>query len=210
MSGTSRVFINSDFKDYYDSVASNTLTEKSVVYNRILKNVPGKVTELRNINNLGLKTIKLQPVSKFDPRTSKVVVYADTQGHRGEGKMVMSLSEANLMYRNKLASEYFECNKELTFKILTVGKRRFKIILRNRNQLIENEVLELQELASGYNYNIACPIFSLDYVKNNEGEMLVCDFNIIQRLDYLGIQNIMSEEEVIKEIYGALVAYNKI
>jgi hypothetical protein len=95
MAGSSRVFIKSDFKDYYDTATSQMLTSNSVVYNRSMKDVPGRVAELKLINSLGIKTVQIMPVKKIPLHVQKVVVYTDPFGHRGEGKMLMPLSEAN-------------------------------------------------------------------------------------------------------------------
>jgi hypothetical protein len=115
-----------------------------------------------------------------------------------------------MLYSNRLATEYFECNKEITYKILNIGKRRFRCILKNRESLVETEIIQLDELPGGYNHSLALPIYSLDYVKSNSGEMLVVDFNTIQRLDYLDMERVITPDEIMKEIYGALIAYNKL
>ena len=210
MSGTANLYINSDFTDYYDKAASNVQDENSVLYNRIMQNVPGKVEELRTIGKMGNKTIQILPINRMSPTINKVIVYTDIKGHRGNGKTIMSLSEANMMYPNKLGTEYFSNYSGYTFKVLTVGKRRFKCILKNIDNLIESETISIEELPSGYNYQIALPIYSIDYIQDNSNQMVIADFNTIQRLDYLGLEKFMSAEEVLDEIYKALIAYNKI
>lgn len=209
MTGTPNLVIVSDFVDYYDKAAQAVVNENSVLYNRVFANVPGKIEELRFMSNLGSKVVRVEPINRISPTISNVVVYTNTKAHRGNGKTVMSLSEASLMYPNKLGTEYFLKSQCITYKILVIGKRRFKCVLRNSDYLIENELLILEELQSGYNYRIPLPIYSIDYVQSNIGEMIVCDFNTVQRLDYLGVERLMSAEEVINEIYQALLFFNK-
>ena len=199
--------ISSDFKDYYDTEASSVYNENSVVYSRFLSKVPGKVEELKFLNYLGNKTIPIMPVSKISMDVERVVVYMDLHGHRGKGKLLMRLNEANMLYPNKLASEYFDTNPGITFKILYIGKRRFRCVLRNSDFFTENEILDISELPSGYNLKIALPIFSIDYVQDRSNQMLACDFNSVQRLDYLGMEKLLSANDVISEIYRAMLEH---
>ena len=209
MGGTSKLYIKSDFKDYYD-IAGADKPENKVEYIRLMSDVPGKVAELKKIHKLGNQTIKIEPINRISTDVKKVIVYNDIKGHRGNGKALMSLSDANMLYPNKLGTEYFESNSGITYKILTVGKRRFRCILKNVDYLTEKEVISIDELSEGYNYQIALPIYSLDYVKNHSNQMVIADFNTVQRLDYLGMEKYMTPQDVVDEIYRALIAYNKI
>lgn len=209
MNGTSNLYINSDFKDYYDKAGANK-PDGNIEYNRLMRDVPGKVKEIRKIHDFGNQTIKIEPINKISSDVKKVIVYNDIKGHRGNGKTVMSLSDANILYPNKLGTEFFEGNESTTFKILTIGKRRFRCIIKNVDYLTEKEVISIDELKEGYNYQIALPIYSIDYVKNHCNQMIIADFNTIQRLDYLGLDKYMEPQEVVDEVYKALITYNKI
>lgn len=198
--------IESNFSDYYDSKAS---VESIGVYKRYTDN-DSRAKILRWLREQGIKTVDIKAVREFDNSVDNLVVYTNSSLHESKGKSVIELREARIMYPNMPASKFYsEANGE-TLKVLQVGSRRFRITLKQTEEysLNEGEVVDIKELSPQLNYGIMEPIFSIDYISDGI-DMLAVDFNRVQRLDTLGIQNIMTPEEVIDEIRGALIAYNK-
>jgi hypothetical protein len=200
------ISIITDYNDYYDYLADKTADIK---YIRLNSDSPGRGKDLTFLKSIGISTVKLNSVRDIASKSGKIVVYTDVKKHGGQGKLLMSLDEASLVYANALASEYHEESAMITYKFLQIGKRRFRCILKNKSHLEEGDVTDLQELDEGYNYCIGLPIFSIDYVSTDSG-MLAVDFNRVQNIEKLGLAGFMTSYDVIEEIYASLLKYNKI
>lgn len=201
--------IKSSFTDYYDYLSDDTALE---VYKRDRTNTD-KVEDLRLLQALGLKTIELQPANRIliDP-SKRVIVYTDLSRHNGEGKMLTSLSTVRITYPNKLCSIFHEPVDGIirTYKFLQIGKRRFWVYITNKG-LLEDKVENIQEIESAYNYYLKLPIYSIDYIFANNGlTQLAVDFNSVQNLQKLGIDKLISANDVVLEIYDSLIEYNKV
>lgn len=202
----SRLKINSDFNDYYDILSS----ESTLTYNRFLNGSPQRASDLKFLRRLGLKTIELKPVSSFLMDSGYIVVYTKPNMHNGKGKKILTVGEANTLYSNFTASSYLIPDNGYTIKVLQIGERRFTLVFQKANpiSLDIGQLISITENSREYNRLIGLPIFSIDYIiKNNE--MIATDFNRVEKLDRLGIHNYIKPEEVINQIRGALIAYNK-
>lgn len=190
----SRIRIVSNFVDYYDYLADD---ESKVVYNRMMDSIPTLGTALRHLRKLGIKTIEIGTVRDMAHKESKLMVYYN--GAMGVSKEVMDSREALLLYPNYLASRaYGECEIPSMYRCLQVGKLKYCI---KYNESGGHTAVEyIKELKSGYNKNIAHPIFSIDYIATNDG-MLAVDFSIDQRLADTGIDSVLSPKIVINELY---------
>lgn len=202
------VKIESDFKDYYDSLS--TEVNYNCVYKRY-KDSSSRGALLRWLSDRGINTVELKAAREFDNTASKLVVYTNGSLHDGLGKRVVSLDEARELYANHLAAKYYEEANGETLKVLHVGTRRFRICMKTNemDSLNEGSIESITEITPQLNYSIMEPIFSIDYISNGEG-MVAIDFNRVQNLEKLSFQSIMSSKEVIEEVKKVLLAYNKI
>lgn len=198
--------IESDFSDYYDCKGNS---DSIGVYRRYTSS-DSRAKILRWLRGKDIKTVDIKAVKEFDNSNSKLVVYNNSSLHGFKGKSVMDIEEARELYPNLPASKFYEEANGETIKVLQIGSRRFRMTLKNEDLhlLKEGRVTDIIELTPQLNYGIMEPIFSIDYIFNGV-DMLAVDFNKVQKLDTLGIQDIMTPEEVINEIRGALIAYNK-
>lgn len=200
------ICIKSDFTDYYDRLQDSNSV---LTYNRYLSESKQRGTALKYVRSLGIKTIELKPVNKFLSLDGKILVYTNPKLHNGEGKKILTVDEALQSYSNCIASKFYE-DIELTVKFLQVGKRRFTLYFRKDNpyDLSCGKLVSINESTSDYNRLIGLPIFSIDYIQRH-GEMIATDFNEVENIMRLGIDKIISAEDIIKEIKNSLIIYNK-
>lgn len=190
--------IISDFKDYYDEYFNENA---SMTYERVRKGL-GRGRELKILKALGIKTIEVKAVSEFDISNSHLVVYTNPLKHDYQGKKIVEYGEAQIMYDNHLASKFIEEANGITFKYLQIGTRRFRVYMKNDVplELKRGRVIEIQEIQSvGYRQFKSNPIFSIDYI-NIGGEMVAIDFNEVQNLGELGLEEVMDAKAVTEEV----------
>lgn len=204
------VKIVSDFIDFYDTLSS--ADGFSLVYNRNYGDANTRVQDMKYLQSMGIQTIQLKSARLFNSvDAEQLVIYTNDKKHCSDGKRVVSISEANLMYGNNLASKFHTEASGITNKFLQIGSRRFRLTLKNDTpySITEGTLIHIQELQSDLNYRIGLPIFSIDYISTNEG-MLAVDFNAVQNLYQLGMDKYITSEEVMLEIKKAILAYQKI
>lgn len=200
--------LDSDFSDYYDIYADD---KSSIVYKRFRTSEESRGKNLRYLSNNGIKTVNFGTFRQFGPSTKKFVVYTNPFQHDFLGKHIYSFNEVQEQYSNYIVSEFLEESNGYTVKYLQIGERRFRLMFFNpdyKEKLLEGNMVAIEELPKQYNYAIGLPIYSIDYISNGV-EMLAIDFNDVQRLNTIGMDKIISAEDVAIEVKKALVAYNK-
>ncbi|MBO5388339.1 MAG: hypothetical protein J6A59_09395 [Lachnospiraceae bacterium] len=203
----SMLHIKSDFNDYYDVLNSESC---SITYNRYLRESKQRGTALKYLRNIGIKTLEIKQVSSFFRDDSPIVVYTDPIAHHGNGKKIMSVDEAQLLYSNYMASKYYQSDHNITLKFLQIGKRRFTLYFKKEEPISLNmgKLIDLRESTPEYNRLIGIPIFSIDYISNGN-HMIATDFNEVEDLKALGVDKWLSADTVVTEIIDALAIYNK-
>lgn len=204
-----KIRIESDFTDYYDHL--NCLDGKHIgIYSRFKSEMPNKSKGLAILKALGIQTVETGAVRTLISDSGKLVVYTNQSDHSGEGRALMRIEEAKLLYPNSLASVYFPEACGVTNKLLQVGSRRFRVLLSDITGGIQKgKVVQIDEITSAYNFAVGLPIFSIDYISTNKG-LLAITLNTVERLSDYGFENIMKPEEVINEIFLSLTQYNKL
>lgn len=198
--------LNSDFSDFYDYKFS---ANGEYVYNRI-KNKESKLESLKYLRNIGVRTIQIKPVSKFvrGIDSEKVVVYTDINSHGPNDKIICSGQEALIEFPNYLGSNYIEFTCGKSIKVVHIGKRIFQVIMQNDNpdSLEHGKVISISEVQSGISFNIREPIYSIDYIPIGNIP-IATDLNSVQQLDKLGLQSLISADEVYEEVNRAMLLY---
>ena len=197
--------IQSDFTDYYDGLAQST---GYVTYNRFYKNSESRATSLARLRAMGVQTVSLKAISDYNIFSGfeKYVVYTNQYEHNFRGKEILTLQDALEMFPNCAAVPFYEESNGITLKMLQIGSRRFRLMLKNTNLslLREGSLIDIQEIKSSISYSVGLPLYSIDYIQTREG-LLAIDFNYVQRLDTLGIQHYLTAEETYSEIRDALI-----
>lgn len=201
------ICIKSDFTDYYDILQDKN---SILTYNRNLSECKQRGTALKYVRSLGLKTIEVKPVNQYISLDGSILVYTNPKLHNGEGKKIMTVDEAMQSYSNCIASKFYD-NVSNVVKFLQIGKRRFTLYFKKDSpyDLSHGKLVDIRESLSEYNRLIGLPILSIDYIEIN-GEMVATDFNEVENLKNLGIDEFIRPEDIIKEIKDSLIVYNKV
>lgn len=200
--------LESDFEDYYDCCQ---IDSSPLIYRRFNSERHDRSEALSFLKNNGIKTVNFGPFRNFGKNIKNFVVYTNPSLHNFLGKHIYSYNEVQSQYRNYLVSEFLDNYGGYTVKYLQIGERRFRLMFFNpdyKTKLIEGSMVAIEELPRQYNYAIGLPIYSIDYISNGV-EMVAIDFNEVQRLNTIGINNLISAEDVATEVKNALIAYNK-
>lgn len=199
--------IKSDFKDYYDILSEDN---SIITYNRYISQCKQRGSALKYLRSLGIRTLEIKQVNQFFRGDGPIVVYTDPKGHHSVGKNVMTVDDAVQSYSNCIASKYYNTDN-LTIKYLQIGKRRLTLCFkRNKSMSLElGTLIDIKENTAEYNRLIGLPIFSIDYISDGQ-EMIATDFNEVEDLHRLGIDNYISAYDIVQEIKDALTVYNKI
>lgn len=202
--------IQSDFIDYYDHLSNDS---SLVVYNRYRNTGVTRAEDLKYLRNHGILTVSCGTARQvIRPDVKKLVVYTNPALHEFRGKQIYSSYDVASQYSNYVVSEFLEGYCGYTVKYLQIGSRRFRLVFSNpdyKEQLIEGNMVAMEELPRQYNYAFGLPIYSIDYVSNG-CEMFAVDFNTVQNLASIGMDNILKANDVVKEVENALIAYNKV
>lgn len=204
--GFNGIKIESDFTDYYDNIGANT---KFVgIYKRYMIN-ESKGKLMKQLKDQGIKSLELKAVRDFDNSVKQLVIYTNPKLHESKGKILMSLDDARMLYPTYLASEFYNEADSEFLKYLQIGYRRFTLKMKSgdKNKFGDCLVTDIKEMTPDLNYLMMKPIFSIDYISNGK-EMIAIDFNMAQRLSKLGIDKIMTAEQVMSEIKKSMSAYN--
>lgn len=203
-----RVKIISDFIDFYDYLSVNENPTGTYIRNK--SDIPSKGRGLAELRRVGVKTIEAKAARDIVSASNKLVVYTDPSKHDGSGRILMSYDEANMIYPNSLASEFFDEADGFTNKLLQIGSRRFKIVFKAEPlSLKTGDIVSIDEITPSYNMLLGLPIYSIDYIPTHDG-MLAITLNTVERLLGYGLEKIITAEQVISEVYNALLKYNRI
>jgi len=131
-------------------------------------------------------------------------VYTDPKRHEHKGKSIMRLEEARHMYPNSLASKLYK-DADITIKYLVIGELRYSVVIKNNDiySMKNKEVTRIDRLEDSEDRLFEMPIYSIDYITIG-GQMVAIDFNRVQKLSNLGIQEYLKPEEVIENIYRSI------
>jgi len=203
----SNIKILSDFNDFYDDLSDNN---SIITYNRMLQGCKQRGTALKYLRSLNIKTIETKQVSQFYDDDETLVVYTDPFGHNGEGKRILGVTEAKQNYSNCVASKYY-VSDGLSIKFLQIGKIKINLCYKKTSDktLDMGTLVDVTIDSGDYNRLIGIPIFSIDYISVNN-KMLATDFNEVENLGRLGIQQYLTKEQIVDEIAKSLMLYNKI
>lgn len=190
-----------DFTDYYDEAFKEV--EKDITFNRMLSSNMSRYECLQSLKALGYETIRLMAVGSVLTERD-IVVYTNTKAHNGEGKQILSLDSAKMMYINRQCSICYKHEK--TLKLIQIGNKSFKMIIKN-NGLVE-DTIEICEEIPFFNKILAgrFPMFSMDFVVDDNNRLLACDFDNTVKLGHIkGIEKFLPAEKIANLLAERLV-----
>lgn len=228
-----RIGLRSDFLDYYDhwfdrlEVAeviferrSRTNSSRREIFQRLesmgLRTPPhGVVTELVACREKYLHQTFRDPAiaGKAIEALKNLVVYTDEYAHAGEGKLLLSLSEALEHYPDAYASLHIPqtpAGTGVSLRYLHVGRRRFWLRYTSFNDWRSNagdvHIELLTEESPGYHPGVPEPLFAIDFLPYGMGSerLVAVDFNTAPALRGTGIEEKLSAREVCELVREAM------
>lgn len=225
-SNTLNVGLHTDFHDYYDHCFAGHWQRPERIFERVSTQGMDRKEMLAYMASLGLQTPRYGKVSWLVPHLrqewgdlaclAEVVVYTDPKAHAGEGKVKLTLDEAQAQYPDHLASEHIPNTPNgtgQTLRYLRVGKRQFWLRYtslddwRSNCGEVEIEVLcEEKPLAAGDRSPVPYPLyplFAVDFVRAAD-KLIAIDFNTAPGLRGTGLEERLMPQAVYEEIAGAI------
>ena len=196
-----KVKLVSDFRDFYDIWFDR---DAKFVFERITTSGLSRGAMLNFLKNSKVRTVRFGTCEEMYMTGCKdVVVYTDTHSHRGENKVLMSASNANMSMPNYLCSEYIGFEKGVSIRHLQLGEYWFKLQYKSKDDWRSNcgtDVdIEMLNTGFGYHETIKAPIFAIDFVKSEQG-LLAVDYNIAPGCGWTGVNEIVSAKEIADSI----------
>lgn len=189
-------------KDIVPTMLEMKRREMGMVEDEILHtdtNIELALEEAKRGQNLDTLAKEAQKVM-FDMQT-RVVVYTDPMKHRGEGKELLSGSEAMIKYPNHYCSVYHMSTMDggsFSRRILAIGDLGFIIEYHSddwRSNCGEVEIAVTHKFSSPRSPNIPFPMFAIDYIG---ASTMACDFNEAPGLD--AIKDYVTATEIYEAV----------
>lgn len=202
--------VESDFKDFYDNLTSSRAT---VVYRRYTEDNLPRDQVFKRLTCLNVRVVPFGQVKELAQMAKKLVVYTDITKHNKEGKLVLTSSEALLLYPNKLASVFVEKTEAVTYKVLRIGSIVVRLLMEdtdtkgNNGELPNSNVKDIEIIRKAPENILREPIYSIDYIPTEDG-LAAVDFNSVENLSALKINEFISGEDIIREVYNHILKYS--
>lgn len=203
------MILTSDFEEYYDKEILNYGGIKDVEFVRMSNMNFSKKQQLELLEKIGYSIINIMPLRQMFT-DGKILVYTNPDLHNGMGKSIMSLSDALVMYRNSLCTELFD--HSTTYKILQVGFDCFSLEIENED-LKEARLKSCILLGNGLPglVNNKYPMYSIDFVQDNNGKLLACDLDVAVKLSHIeGLSECIKAEYVAEKLYRYLISRQEV
>lgn len=216
--------LRSDFQEYYDK----GFNWSGEVFTRWSTAGPSRPEMLTLLDSLGYKTpphgrIKELAQRLKDPSTGLlvgvkaataanplVVVYMDEWAHRGEGKVLRTLSEAINAYPNAYASLYVVSGHSIykrstSNRELWVGCCCFRMKYRStshawKSNVGDVEITNFHEDHVSHRPKTPHALFAVDTVLDAGGTPHAIDFNIAPGVAGTGIEEVFTPREFVDEL----------
>lgn len=196
-----KVKLKSDFHDFYDIWFDS---EADFVFERFTTSGLSRGAMLNFLKNSGVNVIRFGTCEEmYSLGCEDVVVYTDTHLHRGEGKVLMSASNAKMSMPNYLCSEYIGIKRGISIRHLQLGEYYFTLEYKSKDDWRSNcgYDVDIRILNAGFGYHntIKAPIFAIDFVHSENG-LLAVDYNIAPGCGWTGINELVSAKEIADSI----------
>lgn len=149
----------------------------------------------------------------------RLVVYTDLTAHRGEGKLLLTLEEANKQYPNNYASQYLKykhsSNESESIRCQVVGDNAFWMRFESNDTWRSNCGSEIEitkmpianVLYQGME-NIHLPFYAIDFIsphgKHGTNNYTAIDFNVAPGLSGTPVEEQMTPKEIVRAIEDSM------
>lgn len=192
--------LKSDFNDWYDYA----FTKEGPVYERSFKTTKTRKEDLEFLKSIGcsiprygkakdlvqeilgakwnsfFETWQFRKSDKIKDIDS-VIVYKDECQHCGDGKILVTLREAEEKYPDNFAVEYFPESFGESYRYLQIGNRKWWLFYKSyedwRSNYGNGDTNILCEEETGYHGAIRVPMFAVDFVPTSSIGFVAVDYN---------------------------------
>lgn len=204
-----KVRLESDFVDFYDAWFDKG--DDALVLERNKNSGLNRGQMFKYLENIGCRVVRHGSCEEMKAIGCKqLVVYTDTTKHDGEGKVLMSSSDAVLSVPNYLCSEYQSEKVGYSVRYLQLGEFWFKLECISHNDWRSNcgseKVVNVIEKGYGLHKIIKAPIFAVDFVQSSGG-LVATDFNIAPKADVSYLNDMTKPMDIansIKKMIGKM------
>lgn len=200
-----KLIIESDFSDYYDTASKDLdYSCNDLIYRRMAKESEQINKSLSKLATLSVKVADMRQVKDFIiDKPKDLVVYLNPKSHSIEDRTVCGFYDAYEMYPDSFAMPFIENVRTLT-KFVQIGYKRLRMVYEYDSlKLACTRLISITELTPYMNFEIADSVFSIDYLEV-DGKLTAVDYNGVQNLSKLGIQNYIQPYEICGELVRAL------
>lgn len=217
-----KIKLESDFLDYYDHWFAGRWETADAVLDRRSRTELSRESQFWIMEQQGLHT----PYHGYLPDAvgagfdldAYYVVYTDPYAHRGEGKVRVSLREAYKKYPDAYCSKwvsgsYSRRMEPMSYRLLGVGDQMYT--LRYEGSPLEWRSnygdgvdvtwergwgIEDQVDFNSDNPFPEYPLWAVDFVSNQWGELVAVDFNTAPQIRGTGIEDGIRSEEIYEAV----------
>lgn len=216
------VILRSDFTDYYDNYFDPPNSVSPLVFERLTSRGMKRSEILGFLSRNGFTVPKhgiLKNVGTWAPHlrdSQQVVIYLDEKSHRGENKLLLTITDALAKYPNCLAAEFVGISKDVGhgLRLLQVGFKYFRIELVSDDWRASsgNVKTTIKNHGTGLQSNILSPLWAIDFVPVAAGGNTLhyaVDFSSAPIVGEYGINEILPAEEAAQEIKQMINMYHR-
>ena len=207
------VILRSDFTDYYDAYFDSPDSVSPLVFERFTKSGMNRSEILGFLARNGFSVPKhgvVQNIGKWAPHlrdSQYVVVYLDEESHRGENKLLMTVSEGLKSYPDRLAAEFVgaSIDSAVGLRLVQVGLRYFWIEQQSDDWRASAGTVKtsIKKHGSGLQSNLFYPLWAIDFVpvvvSGNE-VLYAVDFSAAPIVGEYGMNDLLDAETAAREI----------
>ncbi len=208
------VVLRSDFTDYYDDYFDSPKSVSPLVFERYTNTGMSRSEILGFLSRNGFsvpKFGKLKDVGKWAPHlrdSQLVVVYLDEASHRGENKLLMTVTSALRTHPQCLAAEFMGTSKDSSqgLRLVQVGHKYFWLDQKSSNDWRASTgkvTTTIKKSGCGLQTNLFFPLFAIDFVPVNfsgNETLFAVDFSAAPIVGEYGMDEILAPETAALEI----------
>lgn len=214
---SSDVKLCTDFKDYPDE----EFYDKGMPFERYRKSKISRAESFHLLKKLGFKVPNHGESKNFITKLIeskkdediKFVVHLDEYEHSQFNKLLVSAKEAFDKYSDKFCVEYIS-SRPISYRYLKIGQLDFGLVYESDDLWKSNcGTVSIRIACQGdepkYHPILAYPLFSIDYIKDQNEQLYAIDLDFAPILDNTGIEMMLTPKEVYEEIANAVKHFKK-
>jgi hypothetical protein len=207
---TGRVYLRSDFADYYDHHFEARLGNPGeVCFRRFTTDGPTRAEMFPILRRLGFAVPPwgmIATLKHIIPRDSRVVVYDDPKAHRGEGKRVMVLQDAVDTCDGRTLACVFKGAGGESIRTLKVGNRAWQMVYNSTDDWRSNVgdvSISFPRVCKPYPDD--APLSAVDVVLCEDGYPWAVDYNVAPGMRGTDMEKVLKPAEVAALIKASIL-----